>query len=183
MAVVNISGVAYESISSIAGISKASIADIGGVPVSSGPTCTTVTYRYNGDASTSCISSEASYEFDSTNNILYISGQCGGTQASNGYYSDGVSVYSWFNGTWSYYASCSSGPSCTTVEYGYSPEEPSAACFEKPQPFDYDANSNLLYVEGGCGTTFAPAGYYSDYATIYFWDGSRSFFPVGNCER
>jgi hypothetical protein len=179
MAVVNISGVAYESISSISGISKASIADIGGVPVSSGPTCTTVTYRYNGDASTSCISSEASYEFDSTNNALYVSGQCGGTQASNGYYSDGVSVYSWFNGTWSYYASCSSGPSCTRVSFK-SAASPDDVCNVEFEEFDYDETNNILYVLDGCGEKTVKNGFYSDGRRIYRAVGG-TLIPYGPC--
>jgi hypothetical protein len=182
MAIVNLSGVSWSSISKVNGITKSSISNIGGAPVSSGPTCTTVTYRYNGDASTSCISSEASYEFDSTNNILYVSGQCGGTQASNGYYSDGVSVYSWFNGTWSYYASCSPGPSCTTISFGFDRFDPNAACTAPFGDFEYDTDNNILYNFEGCGTEVAKDGFVSDGRRIYRV-AEGALVPYGPCGR
>ena len=80
----------------------------------------------------------------------------------------------------------SQGATCKPVFYGYSDGgkiPPSDACLRIPQSYDYDATNNLLYVAGGCGTTFAVAGYYSDGVTIYFWDGASSFTPFSLCRR
>jgi hypothetical protein len=52
-----------------------------------------------------------------------------------------------------------------------------------PTFYDFDATNNLLYVSGGCGNTFAIAGYYSDGVNIFFWDGTQSWSYFGACGR
>ena len=83
--------------------------------------------------------------------------------------------------------SVSHGASCTPTRYGYSDgriiNPPSNACTAIQLFYDYDSTNNLLYVSGGCGTTFARAGYYSDGSLIYFWDGETSFTPFSPCGR
>ena len=79
-----------------------------------------------------------------------------------------------------------SGPSCTTVSFGYADsriEPPSRACSAPPQSYDFDATNNLLYTAGGCGSSFADRGFYSDGRNIYFWDGEASWTIVGACGR
>ena len=74
-----------------------------------------------------------------------------------------------------------SGPSCTTVFYGYSDgrrQPPSEACFAEPQPYDFDEINNLLYLDGGCQNDFATPGFYANNGIIYFWDGA-SLTPTG----
>jgi len=79
------------------------------------------------------------------------------------------------------------GPSCTTRFFGYSDgrrQPPSDACIAPPQPYDQDPASGDLYVNGGCGVTYADAGYYSDGFTIYFWGGfTGSWVIVQPCDR
>ena len=183
MAVVNISGVAYESISSIGGIAKTSIADIGGVtPSPVGPTCTAVYYGYNADASTSCLIDAIEFAFDSTNNVLYNAGACGVTQAPSGYYSDGSSIYSWSGGVWSYYGSCTPPASCTTVYYSFS-LSPNIVCSESQEQYELDSSTNMLYMAESCGDTFAKDGFYSDGRTIYYFDKENGLQVYGSCRR
>ena len=183
MAVVNISGVAYESISSIGGITKTSIADIGGVtPGPVGPTCTAVYYGYNADPSTSCLIDAIEFAFDSTNNVLYNAGACGVTQAPSGYYSDGSSIYSWSGGVWSYYGSCTPPPSCTTVYYSFS-LSPNIVCSEPQEQYELDTSTNMLYMANSCGDTFAKDGFYSDGRTIYYFDKENGLQVYGSCRR
>jgi hypothetical protein len=80
----------------------------------------------------------------------------------------------------------SHGASCTPYRLGYSDgrrNPPSSACSALPQFYDLDEINELLYISGGCGTTFAIAGYYSDGSKIWFWDGSTSFTLFGLCGR
>lgn len=68
------------------------------------------------------------------------------------------------------------GPSCTTVNYGYSDGErnpPEEACIAEQLPYEWDSSTGLLYTEGSCGVELARPGYYSDGKNIYFWDGGR----------
>ena len=77
------------------------------------------------------------------------------------------------------------GPSCTTVYYGYSDggrTPPSDACFVDFVPYDYDSGTNTLYLEGQCGSTTAPVGFYSDGAQLYYFDGS-TLNDSGPCRR
>ena len=78
------------------------------------------------------------------------------------------------------------GATCTPFRLGYSDgrrNPPSDSCLATPQFYDFDDVNQLLYISGGCGTTFAIAGYYSDGAQIFFWDGASSFTPFGACGR
>ena len=80
----------------------------------------------------------------------------------------------------------SHGVSCTPFRLGYSDgrrNPPSDACSVPPQFYDFDATNRLLYVSGGCGTTFAIAGYYSDGTNIFFWDGAQSWGYFGACGK
>jgi hypothetical protein len=80
----------------------------------------------------------------------------------------------------------SSGPTCTPYRFGYSDGRrfpPSDACLRIPLFYDLDEINGLLYVSGGCGTTFADAGYYSDGINIFFWGGTQNFSYSGPCPR
>lgn len=81
----------------------------------------------------------------------------------------------------------SHGESCTGLMLGYSNGEekqtPAYACITFQTEYDFDITNQLLYVGGGCGDTFAIAGYYSDGVTIFFWDGSSSFTEFSPCGR
>jgi prepilin-type processing-associated H-X9-DG protein len=78
------------------------------------------------------------------------------------------------------------GLACTSTRLGYSDgrrNPPSYSCLATPQFYDFDATNELLYISGGCGITFAIAGYYSDGANIFFWDGSSAWSYFGACGR
>lgn len=82
--------------------------------------------------------------------------------------------------------SVSHGASCSPLRLGYSDgrrNPPTFACQATPQFYDFDFSSNLLYVSGGCGTTFAVAGFYSDGVTLYRWNGFTIWEEVGACGR
>ena len=77
-------------------------------------------------------------------------------------------------------------PSCVTLSLGYSDARrnpPTFACSAPPQIYDYDDINELLYVSGGCGTSFAPQGFYSDGVKLWNWNGSSNFILVGSCPR
>jgi len=69
------------------------------------------------------------------------------------------------------------GASCTIVYYGYAPSRegtaPEEACTAEPLAYEWDILTGILYNEGGCGTSPAEPGYYSDGTTIYEWTGDR----------
>lgn len=78
------------------------------------------------------------------------------------------------------------GASCTPTAFGYSDgrsNPPSDACLARFENYDFDNVNALLYTSGGCGTTFAIAGYYSDGVLIYFWDGASSWTIFSPCGR
>jgi hypothetical protein len=79
------------------------ISKIGGVSVSHAASCTIVSYGYSdGQISSpydSCFERPANYDFDSVNNLLYISGGCGVTFADEGYYSNGERIFYWDGAT------------------------------------------------------------------------------------
>jgi hypothetical protein len=80
----------------------------------------------------------------------------------------------------------SSGPTCITLSLGYSDARrnpPSYACVATPQNYDFDDINELLYVSGGCGTSFAPIGFYSDGVKLWNWNGNSNFILVGSCPR
>jgi hypothetical protein len=105
-----ISGVTISSTTSIAGISVTSISAIAGISTASipgwpsaGPSCTTVYFGYSdgrrsapGDA---CTAPFIPYELDTSTQVLYQGGQCGGATAAPGFYSDGSTIYDYTNGT------------------------------------------------------------------------------------
>ena len=77
-------------------------------------------------------------------------------------------------------------PTCGTLSLGYSDarrDPPSFACSATPQIYDFDETNELLYISGGCGTSFAPQGFYSNGVKLWNWDGSSSFILVGGCGR
>lgn len=78
------------------------------------------------------------------------------------------------------------GPTCETLYLGYSDGRRSApgdACYDPPQPYDYDAASGILYTAGGCGDSnfIAAAGFYSDGRIVYdFTNGTlQEYGPCG----
>jgi hypothetical protein len=104
-----ISGIPVENITTMRGVNATSVVSIGGISTSSipgwpsGSGCETLILGYaSGPPPTqACRNRTNEYQFDSTNSILYGVGElCGGTTAPNGFYSDGITVYSWFGGMW-----------------------------------------------------------------------------------
>jgi hypothetical protein len=83
--------------------------------------------------------------------------------------------------------SVSHGATCTPLRLGYADGRINPltdSCTARPRFYDWDATNELLFVSGGCGTTFAIAGYYSDGITIYFWGASEgSWVEVQPCGR
>ena len=107
-----ISGIPVENITAMRGVNATSVLSIGGISTSSipgwpsGGGCITMSLGYTSGPplnppSQACINRRSEYQFDSTNNILYGVGElCGGTTAPDGFYSDGITLYSWSSGTW-----------------------------------------------------------------------------------
>jgi len=78
------------------------------------------------------------------------------------------------------------GPTCTPTLFRYSDGRgfpPTAACTGPTAPYDFDTTNGILYNPGGCGSTLAAPGYYSDGREIFFWDGASSFTFYGMCPR
>jgi hypothetical protein len=77
------------------------------------------------------------------------------------------------------------GPSCTTVYYGYSDGRRgniTDACFDFPQPYEYDPSTGALYSFELCGVVYAESGYYAGNGAIFFFDGNTlQFYDV--CPR
>jgi len=66
----------------------------------------------------------------------------------------------------------SSGPSCTTVYWGYSDGRrtpPSAACTASPSNYEL-GDDGKLYLSGDCGGQLAAAGFYGTGRELLFWD-------------
>lgn len=59
------------------------------------PSCNDVSYSYGEAPGVACAAGASFYSFDSTNNLLYNFGSCGGDFAIEGFYSDGTTVYWW----------------------------------------------------------------------------------------
>ena len=76
---------------------------------------------------------------------------------------------------------------CIPFPLGYSDgrnQPPEDACTARPRFYEFDDVNELLYESGGCGVTFAVAGYYSDGAIIYFWGAfAGSWVVVQPCGR
>ena len=105
------SGISVAFITKIGGISTQSITNLAGIATTSipgwptGGACETLILGYSPTVEPGmvCVIPRANYQFDSTNKILYAVGEpCGGEKAPNGFYSDGITIYSWnnFNQTW-----------------------------------------------------------------------------------
>ena len=110
-----ISGIPVENITNMYGIDAATIVSIGGISTSnipgwpSGGGCETLSLGHSSfpPPTQACRNPQNDYQFDSTNNILYAVGEpCGGTPAPNGFYSDGRTIYSWFDQIWEVAGSC-----------------------------------------------------------------------------
>ena len=91
------------------GANVTSIISIGGIPTTSipgwpsGGGCITLSLGHSSfpPPTQACRNRTNEYQFDSTNSILYGVGElCGGTTAPNGFYSDGIIIYSWFDEIW-----------------------------------------------------------------------------------
>jgi hypothetical protein len=84
-------GVSYENITKVVGKAKADIAKISGERPTTPPSCEELELKYGEDGRSACQAREsATYYYDSTSGVLY-SDECGGTEADQGYYSDGRS--------------------------------------------------------------------------------------------
>lgn len=97
-----ISGVDVGLITKIGGISTSNIRYIGGVDTreipgwpSGPPSCNDVSFSFGPAPGIACSAGASFYSFDSTNNLLYNFGSCGGDFAIEGFYSDGMTVYWW----------------------------------------------------------------------------------------
>ncbi len=97
----NISKISSIDATTIVKISSIATANIPGWP-SAGPTCTTVSFGYSDGRRTppgdSCTAPFIPYELDTSTQILYQGGQCGGATAAPGFYSDGATIYDFTNG-------------------------------------------------------------------------------------
>jgi len=110
-----ISGIPVENITSMYGVDATSVLSIGGISTSSipgwpsGSECTILILGYTSGPprQEACGNTPNEYQFDSTLNILYAIGEpCGGAPAPDGFYSDGMSIYSWFLGSWGLVGNC-----------------------------------------------------------------------------
>lgn len=59
------------------------------------PSCDDMSFSFGEAPGIACSAGATFYSFDSTNNLLYNFGSCGGDYAPEGFYSDGVSIYWW----------------------------------------------------------------------------------------
>jgi len=96
----SINGIDFNNISSLNGVSWNSVSNIGGVPVSHTPpaSCTLVSYGFesaDGDPNNACLARPMDYDYDATNNLLYVAGGCGSVFADRGFYSDGRTIFFW----------------------------------------------------------------------------------------
>jgi hypothetical protein len=110
-----ISGIPVTSIINMKSVNVKSIVSIGGVSTSnipgwpSGGGCETLSLGHSSfpPPTQSCRNPQNDYQFDSTNSILYAIGElCGGTPAPNGFYSDGRTIFGWFDQIWEVVGSC-----------------------------------------------------------------------------
>jgi hypothetical protein len=108
---------------------------------------------------------------------LYNFEDCGGISPSIGYYYDGKWIYYWNGNEIVDYGPCLT---CEPVRYSYSPSNGLAACNAEPIFYDWDSTNGILYNEGGCGSSIASTGYYSDGTSYFIWDGVR-FRRLGLC--
>jgi hypothetical protein len=78
----------------------------------------------------------------------------------------------------------SSGGGCTSVLLGYVNfgTVASEACYSESQPYDFNANTLELFLDGACGQVYAPDGFYSDGITIYAWENGI-YEEYGLCKK
>jgi len=104
-----VSGVLVNLISKIGGITASSIKYIGGIDTReipgwpSGGGCETLSLGYTSGPPPpqACTNPRNEYQFDPNTSILYDVGElCGGELAPDGFYSDGILIYTWFGGIW-----------------------------------------------------------------------------------
>ena len=82
-------GVSYENITKVIGKAKADITKISGERPTTPPSCDELNLMYGEDGRSACGAREsATYYYDRTSGTLYTD-ECGGTEADDGYYSDG----------------------------------------------------------------------------------------------
>lgn len=112
MAITKINTTNWANINIISGVNKSSIVNVSGSQVSPpGPTCTNYEFGYSDGRRTppesACSNPLLPYDFDETNQLLYISGGCGSIFAIAGYYSDGRMIFFWDGAqSWSQYGPC-----------------------------------------------------------------------------
>jgi hypothetical protein len=111
------SGISVEFITKFGGISTQFVRNLGGkitADLGFGPdynaaSCETLILGHSPTVEPGmvCMFPRANYQFDSTNRILYAIGEpCGGTPAPNGFYSDGRTIFGWFDQIWEVVGSC-----------------------------------------------------------------------------
>jgi hypothetical protein len=110
-----ISGIPVENITAMRGVDATSVLSIGGISTSNIPGwpssggCETLSLGHSSfpPPTQACRNPQKDYQFDSTNNILYATRElCGGTPAPNGFYSDGRTIFGWFDQIWEVVGSC-----------------------------------------------------------------------------
>ena len=91
----NINGIPVENIVNINSIDATSIQSISGIPTANisgwpgaGPSCESRSFRFGPSPGAACAGDSAFYDFDATNNILYVGGECGTGYATPGFYVD-----------------------------------------------------------------------------------------------
>ena len=88
-----ISGVSYSSIAKVGTTLKANIQKVSGVDTP--PTCTTYTWGFGDTGQAACGNrTRTTHYHDESIDKLYTD-SCGGTEAADGYYSDGSGYYSY----------------------------------------------------------------------------------------
>ncbi len=105
MSISKISGVLISNIDSISGVLKSNISKIGSIELPQEITCTELSLSYdNRDSSASCRGDIGIYYYDESSGILY--NECGGERAPNGFYSNGIEIFSWNGEIYALEGSC-----------------------------------------------------------------------------
>jgi hypothetical protein len=141
------------------------------------PICEIISLAYSTDPVLVCSQSFFNYFIAWNVGKLYNFEDCGGISPSIGYYYDGKWIYYWNGNEIVDYGPCLT---CEPVRYSYSPSNGLAACNAEPIFYDWDSTNGILYNEGGCGSSIASTGYYSDRTSYFLWDGVR-FKRLGLC--
>jgi len=141
------------------------------------PICEPISMAYSTDPVLVCSQSFSDYFIAWNVSKLYNFEDCGGISPSIGYYYDGKTILFWDGNSIQDYGECLT---CESVRYSYSPLDGLAACYAFPTFYDWDSTNGILYNEGGCGSSIASTGYYSDGTSYFIWDGVR-FRRLGLC--